>query len=224
MDDLTQKVLRPRLGSRTINIGTTGSGKSVLGKAMLETLSDQHIVIIDPKGEFEFAGGKVFKTPMALASQSWRDQARVRIYRPGPEHLQNLDSWEQVFSWVFRRKNTVLYIDELFAVCRGAQTAPPSLISIYTQGRSLNITVIACVQRPANVPVVCISESGRVALFEVAMRGDRERVAECTTEALKQNVAEIEGFNGHYFWWYERGPNARPYVLYYPLQKGGKTK
>lgn len=213
-------ILRCPIGSRTLCVGTTGSGKSILAMAMLEHFPQAcHMVLIDPKHELSYPGARYFSTPRELADKRG---GRVRIYRPNKEHLRNKASWESIFDWIYRRKNTVLWIDELFAVCLSALNAPPSLVGIYTQGRSLNITIVACVQRPHGVPLVCITESGRYALFHVSRPEDRKTVAGCTDPALNTPVNEIAGIDGqendgHFFWWYEKTPGFVPFVAHYTM-------
>lgn len=202
-----QSVLCPPVSTRTGCIGTTGSGKSFLAKQMLKYLMLQSIVILDPKAHFRWPGAKICTTPDDLIRNGDSLRYPALLYRPNTAHLINRESYERVCSWVFRRKNTVLYIDELPAVVSGPLVYPPSLAMIFMQGRELGITVIWCAQRPANIPIFCISEADRIACFQLSMKNDREKVAGCTDTAL------LKMMSGHEFWWYVRGVDPRPRVL-----------
>jgi energy-coupling factor transporter ATP-binding protein EcfA2 len=182
-------------GTRTFLSGKTNSGKSTLGYALLESLDKHHKVIVDPKHQFDFQLETSYLCysleDVALAAKSGAETIIVRFEGETDEVY---DDYDALFSWILRRGNTVVYIDELYLVMKTARTAPESLKRLYTQGRTKGITVIAGSQRPREIPIVCMSESENACIFTLQIEEDRKRIAGIFGKEMKEKQ------EGHQFW------------------------
>jgi len=161
--------LIPKRGERAFFAGMTGSGKSVLARHLLEGFDS--VLIHDGKNDTYWPGYQRYRRLAYLLA----DNPRRAIYAPRIDELDNPDIQNAFFKYVFLRRNTLLFVDELSLVTDG-NTIPRYLKACYVQGRSLGISTWAANQRPVSVPQWCISESEWKFIFYLEMPQDRERV------------------------------------------------
>lgn len=171
--------LLPGPTDRAAFIGQTGSGKTTLARYMLRVHPNPYHVVFDPKGQMDV--GKDW--PAYTLYSHLDDVARAKeprvIYRPTYHELTDPEVMDEFFEWVYLRRNTVLYVDEIYAVAKG-DTFPEYYGACLTRGRELDICVYTSTQRPARVPQIMFSESEHVYCFFLKMPRDRERVEDMT--------------------------------------------
>lgn len=178
------------IGSRQRGIltGQTGSGKSTLAKYLIR--DRRNLLVIDPKHEFD--PGRPHKIVKTLHGLS-RSREDCIVYRPEPED-NDPDRYDILFRWVYERRNTFVYIDELTAVTKSALSYPMWLRAIYVQGRSMGIGILAATQRPTLIPLFCLSEAQKFWSFYLLLQNDRRRMAEWMGEIVETEPQERYGF------------------------------
>jgi Cdc6-like AAA superfamily ATPase len=163
----------PGESDRALIVGQTGSGKTVLSQ-FLCSYRDQ-VVVCDPKRRVDWPGYQIHKTLKTLTQSK---HAKL-VYRPNHDALKNWDGGddeiERFFEWVYRRRNTTLYVDETYLVTKGEEM-PRFYHACLTQGRELGIETWSATQRPMNVPQVVMSEAEHVYAFFLRMPQDRRKV------------------------------------------------
>ncbi len=200
--------LIPKLGSRSLLAGKTGTGKTTLARFILSDLHYKQrvpsIVIIDPKGTFKFDGMIIDAVEEAQTNQA----EPVLIYRPNPDNSvkDDVDAYDRLLKWIYRRGNTVLYIDEAYALAPDGITYPNAIRPLYTRGREFGVTVIAATQRPVHIPRVMYTEAEYFYCFALNAKSDRERIAEMIGEEAKQSP------EGYAFWHYSPDVNTPQYL------------
>lgn len=174
-DALNLSTLVPPRGERLILCGQTGSGKTTLAELLLRFR--RYVVVYDAKGMLRWDGYAVYRSFDKLCKAR---ESRL-IYKPAWENQYdtNPDETEAFFTWVYMRRNTTCYVDELFSVCRG-DIYPPHLGACLTRGRELGIELWSATQRPMRVPQVALSEAESTACFKLKMPQDRIRVESMT--------------------------------------------
>ena len=70
----------------------------------------------------------------------------------------------------------------------------------YTQGRSKNIGIWGCSQRPAGIPAICLSNSDYYFIFNLNNINDRKRLYDMTG---MDEFLELP--RDHNFWYYHMG-------------------
>jgi energy-coupling factor transporter ATP-binding protein EcfA2 len=155
--------------SRGVLVGQTGSGKSTLAEYLLKSL--RYVAAIDPKGMLKFRGYTRYTTLKAVTGS--RDE-RV-IYAPRAEELRDPRYIGGFFEWVYRRKNTFCYVDEVYAVT-DRDEMPDYYHALLTRGRERNSGVLSASQRPIRIPNVIMSESEFWYVFRLSMPADRKKV------------------------------------------------
>ncbi len=211
---LTLKNLRPSETQRGMIVGATGTGKTTLARHLLYGYPT--VIIIDSKCTY---GGKegepgflMVRNPGQL--RGVRGSETHIQYRPDERH-QNVDDYDEVYKWCYRRQNLMVYTDEAFLVHKGSY-APDWLRACVTCGRELGIGMITGTQRPRGVDLRLITEAEVFIAFELRHKDDRKRMAEMMGEELMTNPPQ------HSFWHWRAGSGVVPKLGKLKLGEGGR--
>lgn len=165
--------LLPGPTDRAAFIGQTGSGKTTLAREILAWRD--WVVVYDPKGMIRWKGYEIH-THLDRVVRS--ESARI-IYKPSPYELRDPVATDRFFEWVYKRGNTTLYVDEVYAICQASEY-PIHYGACLTRGRERGISTFTATQRPSRIPMVVLSESEFDYCFSLKIRDDRKRVEELT--------------------------------------------
>lgn len=178
---------------RIIAVGKTGSGKTYLMKYLTRGL--KRLLVLDPKAMIDPAEWHLdWVTSNGLRDLNKGKDVRllVRTYETSEWNTYLTAGWEA--------GNTVIYIDELYALVEFGRVAPPRILSqLYTQGRERKVGVWGATQRPAWVPMFSISECDWFFAFRTQLQDDRKRLSELMGEEVL-NPIPVEDKYG--FWMY----------------------
>ncbi len=182
---MTLEQMRPRRDQRMMIVGATGSGKTTLAARLLP--SSGALLVIDSKCTFGGVGGREDLWRVSTPSQLRRlPKKATRIqYRPDVA-FQNIDAYDEVFEWAFRRQKVFVYVDETFLVMKGTYS-PDYLRACITSGRELGIGMVFATQRPSGIDQRILTESEHFAMFRLRKKLDRERMADCMGEEVERN-------------------------------------
>lgn len=187
--------------------GMTGTGKSFLCEQY--TKGYEYVVKLDTKGETDerisqgesaWDGLKENKDFTIVRRLEDLDEVNTKkiIFVPDFDE-QNEETFNQFFRWIFLRGNTVLWIDELMSIGT-VQKYPRELGRLMQQGRSKNIGVWACTQRPSGIPSCVPSNCTYFFVFDMTLPQDRKKLVETTGM-----VEMYELPTGYNFWFYKMG-------------------
>lgn len=186
--------------------GMTGTGKSYLCENYLRGYD--YVVKLDTKnetderrnnGESPWSGlveGEDFTVVYDMESLELVETKKI-IFVPPFDFTQ--EDYNTFFFWIFRRGNTLLWIDELMSI-GSANRYPSELLRLMTQARSKNIGVWVCTQRPSGIPVIVPSNCHYFFVFDMANTDDRKKMYQVT--GMKEMLEMPTGFN---FWYYKMG-------------------
>lgn len=169
MPDGSAPVFRyPGDSDRTILIGHTGSGKSVLGFHLLShaSIDRRPWLIVDYKGEDMVRGiTRRGVTPLRPGAKVGKEPG---LYYMRPLPRVDDDAVEETLWHVHQRGHTGIYFDETVNLpdCDAVE-------AILTQGRSLRIPVIACSQRPVGISPNFFAQANYIGCFIVQRRKDQ---------------------------------------------------
>lgn len=156
---------------RAAFVGKTGSGKTHAAK--LYASGFNNVMVLDTKGNFKWDGVPVIKTLDKLMKET---EGKF-IYRPIDSEM-NQDYYDAFFEFCYKRRHTVVIVDELAQVMTSSQDILPNWQNIMQRGRELNVGIFNCTQRPMGVPKTTFSESEHTFCFRLKLEDDRKRVAE----------------------------------------------
>jgi energy-coupling factor transporter ATP-binding protein EcfA2 len=203
--------LAPGIGERGFIAGNSGSGKSTLSRYLALTMaSRQPLIIIDPKNEID-----IFKGRETVVSKPG-DIKNASVIR----YVPSLDSdvvsdVDIIMRAAYNAGNVAIWIDELYAVCEGATTGQSlnGLRAVLTRGRSKKVTFLGLAQRPAFLPMFCISETNKQYVFSLPLKNDRDRMAEIIgNDSLLKVLPKYE------FWYSE---TDEPNIVHGPYRLEG---
>lgn len=187
--------------------GMTGTGKSFLCENYLRGY--EYVVKLDTKDETlerHMSGlspwdgleeNRDFTVCHELAQLDDIDTKKI-IYVPSYDE-QNIETFDRFFNWIFERGNTILWIDELMSIGT-VQSFPRGLGRIMQQGRSKNVGVWSCTQRPSGIPSCVPANSSYFFVFDMALPQDRKKLVETTGM-----IEFSEMPTGYNFWYYKMG-------------------
>lgn len=191
-------------------VGMTGSGKSFLAEEFLKGYDN--VIKLDTKqetderyakGESPWRGleeGEDFEVCYSL-EECQRSNFNKIIYCV-PFEEQNEDTFNDFFSWVYQRQNTIIWIDELMSIGT-ARRYPAQLHRVMVMGRSKNVGVWSCTQRPQSIPVIVPANCKYFFVFCLADEDDRKSLVRSTGfPELKHMPGDIED---HEFWFVKLG-------------------
>lgn len=180
---------------RGVLIGATGSGKTFLGRYLVEDAEKPYSVVYDAKisdsiGEWDH---KIITDFDELVESPER---RI-IYRPNYIEAVNPVEQDAFFEWVYLRKNTRLFVDEAYAVTGGTN---PSFHfqACLARGRERGISTLVATQRPHRIPLVTLSEAEHYWIFRLTLLNDRRRVEEITGITAEEQL----DLKNHEFFYY----------------------
>jgi DNA helicase HerA-like ATPase len=161
-----------RRGDRVTIFGKTGSGKSVLARAIIRSYS--RAILADPKGRATVDDWPIVYGSSAFVA-AWPATPRI-VVRLGPG--EDRRKWLDAIAWhVYRHGETAFVLDETIGVV-DANRGSAGLDALLSQGRELGITGVVCTQRPSRIPPAIISEADHLFVFRLNRREDRETVAD----------------------------------------------
>src|SRR5258705_1882015 len=162
---------QPGPTDRAIFIGQTGSGKTTLAQYLCELR--KYVVVLDPKGLIRWPGYTRVTSLNGIKQIHATRNPRV-IYAPIYGELRNAETIDAFLQWVYERGNCTLYIDEVAAIS-SASEYPFHLGACYMRGRERRLETWAATQRPARIPLICISAAENTYCFYLKMRVDLQR-------------------------------------------------
>lgn len=186
----SQLVIQPY--ERVLLVGKTGCGKTTLGKAYAGGFVN--VMVLDTKGTFEWAGVPIIRTFDDLRKKSDAMEGKF-IYRPIDREM-NGDFMDAFFEYVYKRRNTVAYVDELAQVADlvGGDGISPNWQNIMQRGRELRVGIFNSTQRPKSIPLMSLSEAEHTFCFRLKLDDDRKRVAEFMGRIVLETRLKGHGF------------------------------
>jgi len=178
--------------------GSTGSGKTILGKAYLSR--KKNVVVLDTKGTFYFEPFLLEDDYVIITELSRLEEASKKfdkiVYRPRLEEL-NDEYYDLFFKWCYFRRNTTVLVDEAMQVVKNAHTIPEYYKGILTRGRELNVSVWSLTQRPSGLNQLILTESTHYFIFRLTHINDRKKIAEITGQ--EQFIKPPHGYQFRYW-------------------------
>lgn len=198
-----------RRDDRVFLVGTTGSGKTSLVKALL--WNNRNVVVLDPKRTFTW--NKEHELTTDFDRVVTHDFEVPLVYRPSLDMLD--DMAEPFFNWAFDEGDLIVYVDEVQRV-----TTPHKIGRGYASciqlGRERNVSVWSATQRPANIPQIIATESEHHFIFRLRHPNDRKKMGEFTDPQVTEKNPEGNGF-----WYYNDHTQA---LKYYKKADLGKAR
>lgn len=185
-------LITPKANSRTVIVGKTGSGKTTFGAWLLSQSNlARPGIILDYKRETIFEQLRRSYRVNVQTRAFHRPARGLEILRPRPQ--VDVDEIEAVLWEMWRKGNCFIFIDEALHLPANSK----AMVNIMAQGRSKNIQVITCVQRPYYVSPFLVSEATYYAIFRVTDKRDQDRIREFVP--LERDYSQPPN---HYCYWY----------------------
>lgn len=209
---MSDNAITLKTGERGFITGQTGSGKTQGAIWLLKHRESKGpLFILDTKIEPAFIktlpvkGEKIllinsleqFKSPKTA---ELRREADIILIRPSRDEIMNPEALDEYLTEIyFMSGDSTTYIDEVFSLMAGANPGP-GLADMLTRGRSKGKTVLMSCQRPARIPVICVSESNKYYVYRLNNIDDRKRMAAYTSPEVLHKPDRP-----YHFWYYNNG-------------------
>jgi len=158
------------------------------------------VISIDTKRDNRWDGFITTSDVNRIFAKKRQDSGRF-IFRP-EFGLEGILQVADVCDRAYKEGGWHIHFDELYQCTARPGTSqgyPPSLVRLWTAGRSKKITAWGCTQRPKFIPIFCMSESTHFFLFELGNKEDVAHVAKMAgVDKLRQEMS------GHEFLYYNR--------------------
>lgn len=207
--------------------GPTGSGKSSLASDVL-TVRTYVVAISNKKSdetlEKRFKGNSKFTLSNRFPPMSYRVHRVLFWIKPDADKMENdyprqRDLIRGVVSHCFKVGGWSVYFDDLFAIS-DTLGMKKFIQWMYTNLRSNMNTIIACLQRPAWVPVEAVNQVDHFLMLRFHDERDIERIASCfglSPKELASLNAQLrpakKGKHGGDFLWLRH--NEQPILVLY---------
>lgn len=162
---------------RTLVCGRTGSGKTTFAEWLLSghNFDTQPALILNTKADpsiNEIAALGTGENGIHLIGVDDTPGDRgLYIVTPRPHERDEVDD---MLMRVWEKQNCLVFVDEVYMLGLN----PKGFNACLTQGRTRNIPMIICTQRPAWCSGFVFTESDYVALFNLQRRADRIKIGE----------------------------------------------
>lgn len=204
-------------GEHVFIAGQTGSGKSICAEIYLSGLDN--VICLDTKGETNFSMIKDSPIFERLEDLIQFKEGKA-IYRPRWEEL-NSEYYDRFFEWIYRRKNTNVWVDEVMSLYENAGSILPYHKAIMTRGRTKNISCWNVTQRPKTIPLSLISEAKHFFIFDLNVEADRKRIQEVVAQNEINTIPSKIG--GEHSFWYYNFKLEKPILAKFNFKGGEKA-
>ena len=196
----------PSTTQRTLLLGSTGSGKTVLGAHILsnQPISKMPWIIFDFKRD-----GLMREIPYAKFIDFKTVPKEPGVYILDCEVVEDDDKIETFLGKVHKQRRTGLFFDEAFMMPHRRPFR--KLNAIYTQGRSMHIPTISLTQRPVEISRFAYSEADHIVYMRLNDRRDQKTVREFTPDGPLWDLEKP--FPKYHARWYDVGQHESYEVL-----------
>lgn len=168
-----------RQGEHVSVIGPTGSGKSTLVDALLPVREQRgaHVLVLGTKPKDPTLDRLVTRgytrvrswpprTPWWQRREPEWDRRLILwpTYRGPEDRARMVETFDRAFRAVFPQGGRTIVVDEAYYMAHQLGLAE-HLVDLWTQGRSLGLTLVAGTQRPAYVPLYMYDQATHLFLF-----------------------------------------------------------
>ncbi len=192
VDDRVPLPVTWQIGEHIAVVGDTGTGKTFLVSKLTE-LRDYVVIFRTKADDIKFPGFRKARTADALDSLY---DTRILLE---PKQGQQMRQGYELLTRVFRQGGWTVVIDEEWFV-EARLHLTEYVEQLLTQGRSMKISVVVGMQRPARISRFTISQCTHLFSFRIEGR-DLQTMKEATTPRI---VEPIAGLVGHDFVYYNR--------------------
>ena len=198
------KLPQINVGKRAVIAGRTGTGKSTLGKWILNR-SPGHWIILNPKWTSAYGTLKDSVTIEGIDLNKIEKafvKHKYTIVNPHPEQSnpETMDAFIEYMHLNFTGFGIVA--DELYTLHKNGQ-AGQGLLGLLTRGRELKHSFLGLTQRPVFVSKFIFSESDYIGALDLTLSLDQKTMYENTgREEFRQ------GLNGHEWLWLDIGAKS----------------
>lgn len=178
-------------GQHLAIIGQTGTGKTTLARAILDTRTYLLALQSKERAKVEYGGIRVKRA---------RDMDRLTATRVElrPPYERQYEEFATALIKAYHQGGWTIYLDELYYLDQLGLS--PFIDRILTQGREDKLTIVSGMQRPVKVTRFAISQSTHVVSFHLEGR-DAKTLADATTPRLEEIVSDL---GEHEFVWYKQ--------------------
>lgn len=199
----------PGMSNRTVLLGETGTGKSVMAMWLLaqQAWNKYPFTVIDYKGDELIDEVFAIRHPLIKTLKAGdKPPKRAGLYRLQP-NVEEDDELVIKYLWdVYRAQDHGLYIDEGYAVPNEKNCKP--LNAIFTQGRARNTPIICCYQRPVFMSRFAIAQASFISAFEQDDIRDQKTTNQFLRPAITPSGSTVTAFTKlpkYYSLWYDKG-------------------
>lgn len=172
----------------------------------------RNLVAVDPKHRLELPGALVV-TGIAAFRQTWPQRATRVVFRPDLETDDTLrGEVDEALARVLHYGRTAVLVDEALDLATSTKIVP-AYRRVIRLGRELVIPVFSCSQRPMGLHNDVLSQSEHLFVFDLPLRGDRDKVSEIGGPELLERADDRLGAE-HGFAYY--GPATRGRAIWIP--------
>lgn len=173
----------PTTTQRTIILGSTGSGKSVLGAHVLSNMPITKM----PWIIFDFKREELMNSIPYAKHIDFKDAPKEPgVYILPCTIVDDNHRIETFLGKLHSRGRTGIFLDEGYMMPH--RDPFKKLNAIYTQGRSMHIPIITLTQRPVQISRFAISEADHIVYMRLNDRRDRKTLFEFTPEIPMWNL------------------------------------
>jgi len=188
-----------KLGERAILSGRTGSGKSTLGKWLLQR-SPGRWIILNPKHTKAYDSLPDSHTingiDLKKLDRSLQEHRFTIVNPTGPQATpENLDLFLEYIHGSYKKLGVCA--DELYTLHNNGR-AGEGLLGLLTRGRELEQSFLGMTQRPAWISQFCFSESQYIGGMSLSLTDDRKRMHQMT--GREEFIGKLAP---HYWLWYD---------------------
>lgn len=186
------KLFKLEKGKRITIVARTGSGKSILARALMSR-AGMFYVVINPKVSDDFVGGGCVLTSDGLKLEDVKKAIQISggkgwiDVRPLP-HQRNKEIDDFIYELHTKYKNIGLLVDELYAIHTPRGDYGQGLAAWLTRGRSRGQSFIGLTQRPRKIALFCFSEADYIIKMHLNLKDDRMFLSRVTDERLGVNL------------------------------------